>query len=100
MNELDDFNFELSDNQKSTMDKLINSFYDYTKKEYENVLKENEDTVTHILRNYVTPPIKGEITKYKLKWRGIDWLVYDGIKVVGVCQRDVIIRSDGSKTNR
>ena len=58
--------------------------------DYENYLLEK------ILRNYVTPPVKGEITKGKLRWRGLSVARYNG-NIVGVIQRNVLITADGIK---
>ena len=67
----------------------IDEFY---KKVYEIVEK--------ILRNYVMPPVKGEITKGKTRWRGLALVwqktdTYDAF--VGIKQRDVLILPDGKK---
>jgi hypothetical protein len=35
------------------------------------VTKNIDDTIEHSLRTFAVPPIKGEITKAKIKWRGI-----------------------------
>lgn len=45
------------------------------------VLKKEDTYLTNFLYEFATPKIKGEITKGKLKWRGIK-LVYlhDGLK--------------------
>lgn len=65
-------------------------------KYYDEVWKKAED----IMRNYVTPPIKGEITKGKARWRGLEivWQktdTYDAF--VGIKQRDWLIFPDGKK---
>ena len=56
--------------------------------------------VEHIVRNYVTPPIKGEITKGKMRWRGLSlaWTTTDnGRAFIGVKQRNTLITLDGKK---
>lgn len=49
-----------------------------------DITYEHEKWVKNILLNYATPPIKGEITKGKLKWRGIRLCIqnnyFDGTK--------------------
>lgn len=52
--------------------------------------------IEFILRNKIDKPIKGEITKNKLRWRGIDSLCYDcDHKFLGVIQRNKAIGIDG-----
>lgn len=63
--------------------------------------KAAEAIVEHICRNYVTPPIKGEITKGKVRWRGLS-LAYgrnaEGCySFIGIIQRGVMILPDGTK---
>ena len=61
--------------------------------------------VEYILRNYVSPPIKGEITDSKLRWRGIKHLYYrqkdidGGYELEGVIQRGLVINKDGESLN-
>jgi hypothetical protein len=38
------------------------------------ILKAQDEFIEHVLRNHVTPPIKGEITRGKIKWRGLEIL--------------------------
>ena len=54
------------------------------------------DMLDKILRNFVTPPIKGEITKGKVKWRGLCIARYKG-NLIGIIQRDKLITADGIK---
>lgn len=36
------------------------------------ILIQQDKFIENILRNHVNPPIKGEITKGKIKWRGLE----------------------------
>lgn len=60
-----------------------------------------ELSVNKIVRNYVDPPVRGDITKGKLRWRGLALIFAkddNGNDVfVGVYQRGYIIREDGSR---
>ena len=59
--------------------------------------------VEHILRNYVSPTIKGDITASKLRWRGIKYLYYNrkytdgGWELEGIIQRGIVINKNGDK---
>ena len=67
-----------------------------------NLKKKENDEIEYILRNYVIPPIKGEITKSKLKWRGISSLAYSANEIYsfsGIIQRGFLIDINGNKTN-
>ena len=94
------FDIKLTEKNKIEMRALQELLF----KDVENQLSEFyakvEEIVEHIMRNYVTPPIKGEITKGKVRWRGLQlvWqetLTYDAF--VGVRQRDWLIFPDGKK---
>jgi len=76
----------------STPDLMMTAIGTMIKKrlEYENYMVEK------ILRNYVTPPVKGEITKGKIRWRGLSIARYNG-NLVGVIQRNELITADGIK---
>lgn len=60
------------------------------------------ETICH---NYLDPPIKGEITKGKLRWRGVKGIVQqrqatpNGFSLVfrGIIQRDTLITPTGVK---
>ena len=57
----------------------------------ERLLKVKEDAIKDALRIYVNPPIKGEITKGKLTWRGLR-LVEDFSKnTFWIEQRGIIV---------
>lgn len=79
-----------------------------TRKIYEALQKQTDqlnrqlETICH---NYLDPPIKGEITKGKLRWRGVKGIVQqrqttpNGFSLVflGVIQRDTLITPTGVK---
>ena len=60
------------------------------------------ETICH---NYLDPPIKGEITKGKLRWRGVKGIVQqrqatpNGFSLIflGIIQRDTLISPTGVK---
>jgi hypothetical protein len=53
----------------------------------------DERNIEYLLRNSVEPPIIGEITKCKLRWRGIKSLVWDAdFNLVGIDQRGKLIK--------
>lgn len=57
-----------------------------------------ERIIECIIRNHITPPIKGKITKNKLKWRGINSIVFDcNHEFVGVQQRNECIDINGKR---
>lgn len=68
--------------------------------EYNSYRKQIDDAIENILRNHVTPPIKGEITKSKLKWRGITSTVFSNNGFVGILQRDILITINGYKIHK
>ena len=63
--------------------------------------EEVEKAVLHICRNYVTPPIKGELTRGKIRWRGLKIAYgHDGYGCygfLGIIQRGWLIFPDGNK---
>ena len=62
--------------------KHINAYYDKLERDIE-----------FLLRNVIDKPIKGKITKGKLRWRGIDAIVYNYInEPIGIRQRGNIIK--------
>jgi hypothetical protein len=60
-----------------------------------------ELSVNKIVRNYVEPPVRGEITRGKLRWRGLALIFakddHGNDVFLGVYQRGNIIREDGSR---
>lgn len=65
-------------------------FEHYVLPQIKEQTKELNDAVDYACRNLVTPPIKGEITKGKVKWRGLR-LVY--------VSPDLKMEQDGDKMN-
>ena len=55
------------------------------------ILKRQECFIESILRNHVKPPIKGEITKGKIKWRGLEILNDIGYSKMWIRQRGIDI---------
>lgn len=95
-----DFEIKLTEKNKEEM----KAIQELLSNEMERQLSEFYDKVwkiaENIMRNYVTPPIKGEITKGKVKWRGLQLVwqktdTYDAF--VEIRQRDVLILPDGKK---
>lgn len=73
--------------------KLIDSLYNHTCKQMDDIRALIEKDIEHTLRNKVVPPIKGEITKGKIQWRGITCLVYKegDLYPIGIRQRGNLI---------
>ena len=86
-------------------DSFLTLYEESVKKQMDEFHKKVEEAIVSIFREYVTPPIKGEITKTKLRWRGVKEFVYStlsptsGVTFVGVKQRDTLIFPDGIKMN-
>ena len=52
-----------------------------TQRLFDEVRRQEEELFTTALRTMAEPPIKGEITKGKIRWRGIRTVQYnDGLK--------------------
>ena len=75
---------------------------DMMQRQQTDQLNRQLETICH---NYLDPPIKGEITKGKLRWRGVKGIVQqrqttpNGFSLVflGVIQRDTLITPTGVK---
>ena len=87
--------------EQAAMKSLEDSFF---KGLLEAIAAENEDiekAVLHICRNYVTPPIKGELTRGKIRWRGLKIAYgndgYGCYGFLGIIQRGWLIFPDGHK---
>lgn len=94
------FDLELTDEDRAWMKQIEDLLLEDTENQLKEFYEEVGKKVEHILRNYVIPPIKGEITKGKVRYRGLQvvWQeteTYDAF--VGVRQRDVLIFPDGKK---
>ena len=95
-----EFEIKLTEQNKEQMKVLTDMILDDNIKRLQEFYDKVEKLVEHILRNYVTPPIKGEITRGKVRWRGLQivWQEYGMEKAfVGVRQRDVLILPNGKK---
>ena len=67
-------NFDLPETPDFNLDNIVNKFI-------QEQLKKEEEIFISSLRIMSEPPIKGEITKGKLRWRGIRIVQYnDGFK--------------------
>lgn len=40
-----------------------------------SIVKDIDEKMEYCVRNFATPPIKGKLTKGKLKWRGIKLII-------------------------
>ena len=75
---------------------------DMMQRQQTDQLSRQLETICH---NYLVPPIKGEITKGKLRWRGVKGIVQqrqatsNGFSLVflGIIQRDTLITPTGVK---
>ncbi len=89
---------------------IVNSFPSKIDEEIEmhmrvTAAKELDRHIENICRNYLDPPIKGEITKGKLRWRGVKGIVQQrtltpngfALDFRGILQRDTLITIAGEK---
>ena len=69
------------------------SLFDLISIQIQTMHEDIEKNIERVLRNAVIPPIKGKITKGKLKWRGISSILYSVGEnyPIGIMQRDKII---------
>jgi hypothetical protein len=72
---------------------LLNAWYKEVDNQLSSYLDSLENEIEYLLRNVIDKPIKGEITKGKLRWRGITSIVFghEGF-AIGIMQRGNIIR--------
>lgn len=89
------FNFEVDEKSRAELEKMI---AETTAQQYLEFMKKVEEATEHICRNYVTPPIKGPMTKGKIRWRGLS-LAWgpEETEFLGVIQRGVLIDITGRK---
>ena len=67
-------NFDLPETPDFNLDNIVNEFI-------QEQLKREDEIFTSALRKLAEPPIKGEITKGKVRWRGIRIVQHnDGFK--------------------
>lgn len=71
---------------------LLNAWYEEVENQLSSYLDSLENEIKYLLRNVIDKPIKGEITKGKLRWRGINTIVYQYGIPIGIMQRGNVIR--------
>ena len=71
---------------------LLDAWYKEVENQLSSYLDSLENEIEYLLRNVIDKPIKGEITKGKLRWRGINIIVYQHDIPIGIMQRDKVIR--------
>lgn len=73
------------------MDNLTKYMYN----QLDNIIKDNFNnialSVDYLLRHIIEKPIKGEVTKGKLRVRGITALVYNRYGCIGIMQHGKIV---------
>ena len=91
------FSCELERNEE--IDKIYQSIIDDAEQQVLEFYKEVNKRCEYILRNYITPPLKGEVTKGKLRCRGIKGLVWadKGETFLGIQQRNELILCNGKR---
>ncbi len=71
---------------------LLNAWYKEVDNQLSSYLDSLENEIEYLLRNVIDKPIKGEITKGKLRWRGINTIVYNYMnEPIGIKQRGKLI---------
>ncbi|MFT3994834.1 MAG: hypothetical protein QM660_11030 [Dysgonomonas sp.] len=81
-------------NQQSAK-KIAEVLFGLTVKEIKALHEQIEEDIEFILRNKIDKPIKGEITKSKLRWRGIKNIAYgDNFQFLGIMQREKLITKE------
>lgn len=80
-------------------DEFGNVIYRFIEDAFYDLKKKEDMDIEKICRNYLSPPIKGAITRGKLKWRGATSLAYSpNHDLLGVIQRGYVIDINGNKT--
>ncbi|MBK5723001.1 hypothetical protein JGH11_19210 [Dysgonomonas sp. Marseille-P4677] len=75
------------------LDGLIKELFSINEKEVLERHKQIDADIEYILRNKIDKPIKGEITKGKLRWRGIKDIAYgENFEFLGIMQRGKLIK--------
>ena len=87
-------NKPISAEMQDKMNEIWNSGFEIISEQLQKYHKQREEVFEFSLRNTCKPPIKGEITKGKIKWRGIvhytqynnnfistEWLSQRGIQI-------------------
>jgi len=65
-----DLTYQKFEDENNTSELSMN-IQDITKSLIDRMVKDKEKLFEEALRKYATPPIKGDITPGKIKWRGI-----------------------------
>lgn len=81
-------------NQQSSK-KISEVLFGLTVKEIKSRHEQIEKDIEFICRNKIDKPIKGEITKSKLRWRGIKNIAYgENFQFLGIMQRGKLINME------
>lgn len=81
------------------LESIRRSMYSEVEREYKNIRLGIEMTALYICRTHVEPPVKGKVTKPKLRWRGVHSVAFsESGQFLGVVQRGWIVREDGVRT--
>ena len=71
---------------------LMELLFSISEKEVREYRKQIDADIEYILRNKIDKPIKGEITKGKLHWRGIKDIAYgENFEFLGIMQRGKLV---------
>lgn len=76
-------------------DMLLN----YISKTLPKRLRDEERVLEYMLRNQVEPPVRGEVTKWKILWRGLRVARDTQYNLIGIFQRGKFIKPDYEKMN-
>ena len=77
---------------KKEMENLKNRIFGAVEDQVKSHYEKLEADIDFILRNKIDKPIKGEITKGKLRWRGIESIAYDtNNNFIGIIQRGKLV---------
>lgn len=79
--------FELTPQQKKEIEELQKILLEETEKMIAERNSAIEAWVEPCLRTRVNPPIRGEITKGKIKWRGLTLCWGPGYEFLGILQK-------------
>lgn len=75
---------------------MISTLFEINEAEIQKIYEQRESDIISILRNKIDKPIRGEITKNKLRWRGIKEMVFDDNRnFIGLNQRGKVIGVNG-----
>lgn len=74
--------------------KMMDSIYNGMAEEIKKQVETEDYVIKHMLRYQVQPPIKGEITQNKIRWRGIKIAMGTDGTFLGLMQRTRLIKPD------